>query len=232
MQIAGMQTLSLLDYPDRTAATIFTPSCNFACPFCHNGGLVAGNELERIDEKAVFDFLDTRVGLLDAICISGGEPTLQPGLSDFCSHVRAQGFLIKLDTNGSNPRVLADLLDKGLLDYVAIDIKNTAAKYALTTGTGDVAVEKVQKSISLLAHSTIAYEMRTTVVREFHQFDDLLELAEQLAHAPVWYLQNFKDAQTVLGGCGRFHPWESDELKACLPHLQRLCPNVRLREAG
>lgn len=229
MLIAGLAKLSLLDYPDHLAATVFTPGCNFACPFCHNKDLVLKEALDYIDEQDVFDFLSMRTGLIDAVCISGGEPTLQRDLDVFCTHVHDRGFLVKLDTNGSNPRLLSDLIERGLVDYVAIDVKNTAANYALTAHADARTIERVRKSVSLLLQGRIAYELRTTVTRELHRENDLLELADKLSQADAWYIQNFKDAPGVLGGTGRFHPWNAEELAALLPQLQRLCPNVHLR---
>lgn len=184
MRIAGLQKLTLLDFPGKTAATVFTPGCNFRCPFCHNAALVTG-EAERdgaaadssalsIDE--LFAFLGKRQGLLDGVCITGGEPLLQPGIDEFCARVHELGFAVKLDTNGSFPGRLRALVEEGLVDYAAMDVKNAPERYAETVGVPAFDLAPVQESLDFLRSGAVPYEVRTTVVRELHTADDLLSL--------------------------------------------------------
>ena len=158
MKIAGMQKLSLVDYPEKMCCTLFTSGCNFRCPFCHNAGLVVRPAEEIIPNDEVFDYLKKRKGMLQAVTISGGEPTLQKGLKEFVQQVKDLGYLVKLDTNGTNPDLLIDLVESGLVDYVAMDVKNSLSKYPLTTGIPDLDVATISASIDLLKHSSVSYE--------------------------------------------------------------------------
>lgn len=251
MKIAGLQKLTLLDYPGKTAATVFTYGCNFRCPFCHNAELANGTKLAVlsqhsslfISEEEFFAFLDKRHGLLDGICITGGEPTLQPDLADFCARIKAKGFLIKLDTNGSNPEVLRALLQENLVDYVAMDIKNSPETYRNTIGlTGDrshFALKAIEESIDLLLESTIPFEFRTTVVAQLHSAVTLQSCAQWIAHhakknnypiqSVAWFLQQFVDSDTVLAGEGHFTSWSEKDLQSLLPTLQAVLPKTELR---
>lgn len=231
MRIAGLQKLTLLDYPGKTAATVFTPGCNFRCPFCHNADLVTGADARSSDVPLdeFFAFLDKRQGLLDGVCITGGEPLMQPGIEDFCTRVHERGFAVKLDTNGSFPGRLRALVDAGLVDCVAMDVKNAPERYAETVGVPGFDLAPVQASLDFLRTGAVPYELRTTVVRELHSADDLRALAAWIEGARSWHLQSFIDADSVLGGTGRFHAWDPDDLKALLPELQRLVPTAALR---
>lgn len=238
MRIAGLQKLTLLDYPGKTAATVFTPGCNFRCPFCHNADLVtggathettAGAGADAISLDEFFAFLSKRQGLLDGVCISGGEPLLQPGIEDFCARVRKLGYTVKLDTNGSFPDRLRALVKAGLVDCVAMDVKNAPERYAETVGVPAFDLAPVQASLDFLRAGALPYEVRTTVVRELHTADDLRALAAWVQGVQAWHLQSFIDAESVLGGTGRFHAWDPDDLRALLPELQRLVPTVALR---
>ncbi|WP_101723610.1 anaerobic ribonucleoside-triphosphate reductase activating protein [Eggerthella timonensis] len=240
MRIAGLQKLTLLDYPGKTAATVFTPGCNFRCPFCHNADLVTGGaahettagasaSADAISLDEFFAFLSKRQGLLDGVCISGGEPLLQPGIEDFCARVRELGYTVKLDTNGSFPDRLRALVKAGLVDCVAMDVKNAPERYAETVGVPAFDLAPVQASLDFLLTGTVPYEVRTTVVRELHTADDLHALAAWVQGVQAWHLQSFIDAESVLGGTGRFHAWDPDDLRALLPELQRLVPTVALR---
>lgn len=197
MKIGGFQKLSLLNYPGKTASTIFTSGCNFHCPYCHNGGLAEGKEPET-DPELVLDHLRKRKGMLDGVCISGGEPLLQTDLPQFLMQVRQLGYRIKLDTNGSRPELLEELIRKGLIDYVALDIKNTPEKYAVTAGCATVSAAIIEKSAEILRKGNIPYEFRTTVVEEFHTEADIEIIARKLAGGCIWYLQPFRDAPEVL----------------------------------
>ena len=231
MRIAGLQKLTLLDYPGKTAATVFTPGCNFRCPFCHNADLVTGADARSSDVPLdeFFAFLDKRQGLLDGVCITGGEPLMQPGIEDFCARVRERGFAVKLDTNGSFPGRLRAMVDAGLVDCVAMDVKNAPERYAETVGVPGFDLAPVQASLDFLRTDAVPYELRTTVVRELHSADDLRALAAWIEGARSWHLQSFIDADSVLGGTGRFNAWDPDDLKALLPDLQRLVPTAALR---
>lgn len=251
MRIAGMQKLTLLDYPGLTAATVFTPGCNLRCPFCHNGELVdvasrAGDRPAASPElsvDSVLAFLRTRRGLLDGVCISGGEPLLQPELADFCLSLRKLGFSVKLDTNGTFPDRLRELLNAKLLDYVALDVKSTPAHYAETAGCADLDTAPVLESLQLLMtqgseEQRVPYELRTTIVRELHAREDLVDIARWIVDEarsaaaptlPPWFIQNFKDSDTVLAGTGTLNPWKEDELRALVSDLRAILPTARLR---
>lgn len=191
--IDGLQKMTLIDYPGKVAAIIFTFGCNFRCGFCHNPSLVHP-ELRQIDdeysEENILNFLETRKGFLDALVITGGEPTLQPDLIDFIIKVRAMGFLIKLDTNGTDPKIVKELIDRKLVDFWAMDIKNAPSKYA-TTVCRPVSLENIQKSIELIKNSGVDYEFRTTILESLHSEEDILELAQWIKGAKKLALQKF-----------------------------------------
>ena len=214
MRICGLQKLSMVDYPGKLAATVFTGGCNLRCPFCHNALLVTQlGESPTITEEEVLSFLSGRKGLLDAMVLSGGEPLMHPDAIDFLEKVRKLGFAIKVDTNGCYPDALKAILDRGLADYVAMDIKNCPEKYAETVGIPDFSTENVEKSLSLLRSSGIPYELRTTVVRQFHTPEDLDAIGRWLGDAPAYYLQNFKDSGNLIqSGLSGFSPEELQQL--------------------
>ncbi len=194
VKVYGLQKLTLLDYPDKMACTIFTGGCNFRCPYCHNRSLVFLNEQDgEFDKDDLFDYLNQRRNILDGVCISGGEPLLQDGLSDFIREIKDYGLLVKLDTNGSNPDKLKELLDLGLVDYIAMDIKNTKDKYALSIGLNDFNIGDIEKSVELLKSSSIDYEFRMTVVKEYHKDLDVDALGNWLRGCKQFFLQNFED---------------------------------------
>ena len=203
MKIAGLQKMTLLDYPGKIACTVFLGGCNFRCPFCHNGELLDGTAPELMDEQEFLSFLSKRKGLLDAVCISGGEPTLQPGLAELLKKIKEMGYLTKLDTNGSRPEILKDLVAENLLDYVAMDIKNSPDRYAQTAGT-IVQLEKMEESIRFLTEEPVDYELRTTVVAQFHDTESVKRMGEWVSSLAGgkkikrWYAQPFVDRDTVL----------------------------------
>lgn len=209
MKIAGLQKLTLLDYPGYTACTVFTGGCNFKCPFCHNSQLIVGGT-EQYSTVDIINFLKSRRGKLDGICITGGEPLLQNGLEDFLHEIHDQGFLIKLDTNGSFFERLQNIIEQGLCDYVAMDIKNIPEKYQLSAG-GGVDIESVKKSVQLLINSNIAYEFRTTVVKELNTKDDFKYIAEWLAGANGYFLQKYKYSEQVPNAY--FTAYSDDEMR-------------------
>lgn len=202
MEIHGFQKLTLLDYPEHIAATVFTGGCNFRCPFCHNGDLVLRPQAAPlISEEEVQAVLRKRRGMLQGVCITGGEPTLQRDLREFILKVKELGFLIKLDTNGYRPEVLKSLLAEGLLDYVAMDVKAAPANYAAATGIPGIDVSPIQESVELLKACGIPYEFRTTVVKGIHSVDEFEEIGRLLAGSRAYYLQGFRESENLLGEC-------------------------------
>lgn len=228
MHIGGIQKLSLLDYPDRTSCTIFTVGCNYRCPFCHNASLIQGpHAVQEITLPEIMDFLKKRAGLLDGVCISGGEPLLQEGLENFLREIKALGFSVKVDTNGSNPQKLKQLIDGKLVDYVAMDVKNAPDRYGETIGIQGYDLTPVKDSVSLLLSGTVPYEFRTTVVREFHTDKDILSIARWMEGARSYYLQSFVDSGNVLKS--GLHGYPKEEMQ-CFQNLVRpLIPSVELR---
>ena len=203
MHIAGLQKMTLLDYPGKVACTVFLPGCNYRCPFCHNGGLLESAP-DALTEEALLTFLEKRKGLLDGVCITGGEPTLQPDLPRLLGRIKALGYCVKLDTNGSNPTMLAQLLEAGLVDYVAMDVKNSPARYGETVGIAGFPLEKTEQSLRLLLAGHTDYELRTTCVEEFHEeaaaaaMGAWVESLVPGVKPAKWYLQCFVDRDSVL----------------------------------
>lgn len=197
MQILGLNKTTLLDYPEHVAATVFTGGCNFRCPFCHNMDLVLGEVEPALSTEDFFAFLEKRKGILDGVCITGGEPTLQKDLPDFIRGIRDKGYLVKLDTNGYRPKVLEELLRENLLDYVAMDIKSSVENYPRVTGMADLDVTGIQESVSLLKSAGIPYEFRTTVVKGLHRIDEFDEIGRWLQGAEAYFLQVFRENEKV-----------------------------------
>lgn len=231
MEIKGLQKLTLLDFPGLTAATVFTGGCNFRCPFCHNSDLVV-REFEQgsdtIEEDVFFDFLRSRQGLLDGVCVSGGEPTMHHELPEFIRKIRDCGFKVKLDTNGSNPRMLAELIEEGLLDRVAMDVKNDEANYAETAGLPPMLVHnilsRVCESISIIMDSEIEYEFRTTAVKGLHTKENFDGIGHIIEGADLYYIQNFVDSGRVIEE--GFSGFSKEELEgfaeAAAPHVKKV----------
>ena len=209
MAIVGIDKLSLLDYEDKVSVVLFSKACNFRCPFCHNGGSVLNAE-EELDFNDILAFLKSRVGLIDAVVFSGGEPTLEPDLEVKIKAVRELGYLIKLDTNGTNPDLVSHLLDEGLIDYVAMDIKNSPSLYAKTSGVTNINLDNIRKSISIIMKKAPDYEFRTTVVKEFHEHMDYDAFFELIKGAKRLYLQKFVDRE----GCIKKGLHDVDEMEA------------------
>ena len=209
MNIQGFQKLTMLDFPGKTACTVFTGGCNLRCPFCHNVALVLDPDGAGIDEAEIFAYLDKRRGILDGVAVTGGEPLLQPDIASFLRRAKDMGFLTKLDTNGFFPEALERLLAAGLLDYVAMDVKNSPEKYALTCGLPRVDVAKPERSMALLRESGVDYELRTTVVGGFHTLDDIAAIGRWIEGAPRYYLQAFKDSGILKEGSSYALPEET-----------------------
>lgn len=199
MEIHGLNKTTLLDYPGHVAATVFTGGCNFRCPFCHNGDLVLRPESQpALPEEEVLAFLKKRKGVLEGVCITGGEPALQPDLPDFIGRVREMGFLVKLDTNGYMPEVLEGLLERGLLDYAAMDVKASPENYGRAAGCPGLDFGRIRRSISALKSCGIPYEFRTTVVRGLHTVSEFDSIGRLLEGARAYYLQAFRDSGNVM----------------------------------
>lgn len=228
MQIHGFAKMTLLDYPEHVAATVFTGACNFRCPFCHNGDLVLRpQEVPRIAEEDVLRVLEKRKKLLEGVCITGGEPTLQPDLADFIKKIKQLGFLVKLDTNGYRPEILERLLADELLDYVAMDIKNSKEKYAMTAGVSDFEIGKIETCVELLKKGTIPYEFRTTAVKELHTKEDFMAIGEWLEGARAYFIQPYRESEQVISP--GFHPHSLTELEEIKAQLIPFVKQVGLR---
>lgn len=197
MKIHGLAKMTLLDFPGRVACTVFLPGCDFRCPFCHNFDLATGKSEEVADEEDFFSFLSSRRGLLDGVAITGGEPLLHRDLPAFLGKIRGLGFMTKIDTNGYHPDALSEIISSGLCDYVAMDVKNSPAKYAGTCGTDAVDIEKIEKSIGILKSSSVDSEFRTTVIAELHDADDIEKIGEMIRGAKKYFLQAFVDRDSV-----------------------------------
>lgn len=198
MKICGLQKTTLLDFPGHVAATIFTGGCNFRCPFCHNSELLSNDAPEAYSVEEVLSFLTKRRGILEGIAITGGEPTLQPDLSDFIRDVRKLGYRIKLDTNGYRPQVLEKLCSEGLLDYVAMDIKTCKERYPAVAGIPSICMDHIDESVRFLMKSPVPCEFRTTVVKELHTAEDFEKIASWISGASRYFLQNYVDSGNVL----------------------------------
>ena len=230
MLISGLQKLTLLDYPGHVACTVFTAGCNFRCPFCHNAPLVLPERIEGDPdgEQTVLQFLRKRQGILDGVAITGGEPLLQRDLPDFLRKIRALGYQIKLDTNGSFPDRLIALVEESLVDRVAMDVKNSPALYAKTAGLRDLDLAAVERSKDFLLEGHVDYEFRTTVVKGLHTAESLKEAAAWIRGAKEYYLQQFKDSGDIIAieGLGAF---SGAEMRALAEQIRPIVPAVKLR---
>lgn len=200
MKFYGLQKMTLLDYPGKVACTLFTGGCNFRCPFCHNARLVTEIDLSNVyDEAEILDFLKKRTGLLDGVCVTGGEPLLGNETADFLEKVKKLGFFVKLDTNGSFPDKLRRITELGLADYVAMDVKNSKEKYSDTVGIKNFDIGPIEESVAFLKEGKTDFEFRTTVVRQFHTVEDIGKIGEWIGGAKRYFLQNFNDSGNLIG---------------------------------
>ena len=237
MLIKGLQKLTLLDYPGKIACTVFLGGCNFRCPFCHNGSLVLPERMgETISKEDFLAFLDSRRGRLQGVCVSGGEPTLQPDLPELLYEIKSRGFSVKLDTNGTNPEMLSALVSDGLVDYVAMDIKNSPAKYAETAGvknaecrvqSAEFLLHNVKESASLLMQGRVDFEFRTTLMKEFHTRDDMRAIGEWLRGDEKLFLQTYREeGDLIVGG---FTSFTREETESLLGVLREYIPTAEIR---
>lgn len=229
MNLCGLQKVAMVDFPGKIAATVFTGGCNLRCPFCHNALLVTRlPETPSIPTDDVLAFLHSRRGLLDGVVLSGGEPLLQPDAADFLQAVRDMGFAVKLDTNGCFPQALARILELRLVDYIAMDIKNTPEHYGRTVGVPNLDLTPIRESIELIRNSGVDYEFRTTLVRELHTPADILSIGSWLRGAPHYALQQFVDSGELI--CqGVFHAFSAEEMHAMADSLRPYFGEVMLR---
>ena len=232
MKISGLQKMTLLDYPGKIACTVFLGGCNFRCPYCHNSEILGGNAETLMSSQDFLTFLSGRRGLLDAVCVSGGEPTLQPDLAELLAQIKAMGYLVKLDTNGSRPEVLKKLVSQNLVDYVAMDIKNSPNRYSETIGV-PWKQESIEESIRFLTEEHVDYEFRTTVVAQLHDFQSMEEMGHWINHLADgkkikrWFVQPFTDRETVMYS-GLYAPDEDQLSKyVCLLRQFSLLSNRR-----
>ena len=233
MKISGLQKLTLLDFPGRVACTVFLGGCNFRCPFCHNSELLGADAEEFMKAEELLAFLKSRVGILDGVCITGGEPTLQKDLPDLLRAIKEMGYLIKLDTNGYRPEVLKALVEEGLVDYVAMDIKNSPERYAITCGLESIDLVPIEESMKFLMKGTVDYEFRTTVVKPLHDEEAIGSLGDWLLNlvpgrrAKALYLQPFVDRDTV--AVAGLLPPTAEEMHEYKGFLEGCAQTVELR---
>ncbi len=227
MLIHGLQKMTLLDFPGHVACTVFLGGCDFRCPYCHNFELVDGSASPIMDEEEFFAFMAKRHGLLDGVAITGGEPLLRPEIINFIQKIQDIGFLVKLDTNGYHPDLLKEITDRGLVSYIAMDIKNSPSKYGLTTGIKNLDITPIKKSIETLMNSDIDYEFRTTVVKEYHTEADFEEIGGMIKGAKAYFLQQYTERDTVFDRS--LTPPTDTEMQKYLSIAQKYVPCAQVR---
>jgi pyruvate formate lyase activating enzyme len=229
MKIGGLQRLSMVDFPGKLATVVFNIGCNFRCPYCHNPELVDGS-IDLLPEESVWDFLLTRTKQIEGIVISGGEPTLHRDLPTFIKKFKALGFATKLDTNGTNPEMLSELIDAQLLDFVAMDIKQIWSRYAFSAGLDFVPIEKIQQSVTLLLNGSIDYEFRTTVIKDFHNPTDIIDISKQIRGAKRYAVQEFIPKKTLAKDFAQKLPFEKQSLEALIPEISKNVQCFEIRQ--
>lgn len=228
MKIYGLNKTTLLDYPGRVAATIFLGGCNFRCPFCQNSSLVLSPDRQpEIPEEEVLSFLKKRKGILEGVCVTGGEPTLSPELPEFLKKIQELGYPVKLDTNGSRPQVLKDLASRNLIQMTAVDIKACPNNYPSLCGLVHPDLDSIKETVDFLINGSLDYEFRTTVVRELHTEQDFIQIGQWIAGAKAYYLQAYRDSEEVLQP--GFSSYSPKELMYFRDILKRTIPLVELR---
>lgn len=227
MKIHGLQKMTLLDFPGKVACTVFFGGCDLRCPFCHNSDLLDMNAPALMEEEELLSFLKSRQGLLEGVCFTGGEPLMRPELPDLCRKIKALGYPIKLDTNGFRPGPLRALIEEGLIDYVAMDIKNAPERYEATTGRMDLDLAPLYESIALLKEGRVDYEFRTTVVAEFHDDASFPAIGEMIRGAGRYFLQKFTDRESVLSA--GLHAPKEEELRCWAEIMREYVEKVELR---
>ena len=227
MTVNGFQKMTLLDFPGKVACTIFLGGCNMRCPFCHNAGLVLGDGNDTFSGEEIISYLEKRKGILDGVCITGGEPTLRRDLPEFIREIKNLGYAVKLDTNGTNPALLKSLILDGLVDYVAMDIKNCFEKYPQTVGVENFDITPIKESIDFLLSGAVDFEFRTTVVKQLHTVEDIERIAKEISPAKKYFIQNFVDSGNLIGQGLCAH--DEQTLKEMLATAQKQIPGAALR---
>lgn len=229
MRIVGLMKTTLLDYPGKVASTLFTGGCNFRCPYCHNGDLVLSHTtMDAYSEEEIFSHLNKRKNTLNGVCITGGEPTLQTELPSFIRKVKSLNLLVKLDTNGTNPSMLTSLLDEGLLDYVAMDIKHSKSKYNDVACMNPLDLQSIEESVEILKNCNIDYEFRTTVTKELHKMEDFEEIGKWIEGSKAYYLQPYKESEQVISKI--FTTYSASEFDEILSILNKYnIGNIKVR---
>ncbi|TCL00057.1 pyruvate formate lyase activating enzyme [Natranaerovirga hydrolytica] len=228
MKIQGLVKTTLVDFPGHLACSIFLGGCNFLCPFCHNKSLVLSDCMtENLDENYIFDFLEKRMGILEGVCITGGEPTVHKDLYNFINKIKQLGYQVKLDTNGTHPNLMTSLISDNLIDYVAMDIKNSPQKYVQTVGLNQYDLENIYQSVNVLLKNNVPYEFRTTIVKEFHTKDDIVSIGEWVQGCNDYYLQSFHPSENqIVDG---FSSYSKETLESYKDILKKYVYNVHLR---
>ena len=228
MKICGFQKLTLLDYPGKTAATVFTGGCNFRCPFCHNGDLVLSHSaMDEITQDEIFSVLERRKGFLDGVCVTGGEPLMWQDTEDFLKKIKDMGYLVKLDTNGSYPERLERIIKSGSIDYIAMDIKNSLSSYPKTVGLESFDIESVKKSVEVINSSALDHEYRTTLVKNLHTEKDMEEIGKWLEGEKKYFLQAFVMSDNVIDKS--MSGFEKEELEKMLKIVKKYIPTAEIR---
>ena len=228
MQIFGMEKLSLVDYDGKIATTLFTGNCNFKCGFCHNSPLVVDyKSLPQFTEDEIFGYLKKRKGVIEGVCVSGGEPTLHADLPDFLAKIKQLGYPVKLDTNGTNPDMIKSLFADGLVDYFAMDIKNNKEDYAPIIGFERFDTSKIERSVEFFLSGGAPYEFRTTVIKEFHKKQNITLIGEWIKGADKYFMQKFKDSDSCIES--GLSPVDDDTIKEFLLIIKKFVPNTKLR---
>ena len=234
MIICGLQKTTLLDFPEKTACTVFTGGCNFSCPFCHNASLVVDNIFEEVIlEDEFFNFLKKRKGILDGVCVTGGEPLIQKDIDNFMQKIKNEGYLVKLDTNGSFPQKLKSLVKNGLVDYVAMDIKNSPKNYGIAAGIPYIDIEKINESIEFLMENNIDFEFRTTAVKGIHTLNDFYEIGKWIKGEEKYFVQNFIDSGDTISSRNNekctFSGFSQEEMNDFVKIVRHYVPNAEIR---
>ena len=228
MKIYGLEKLSLVDYDGKVSATIFTAGCNFRCGFCHNSSLVIDyDNISPLSDEEVFDYLLKRFGILEGVCITGGEPTLQQDLPFFCEKLKKIGYSVKVDTNGTNPDMVKSLVENGLADYFAMDIKNNKEDYANIIGFNKFDTVKIEKTVDFFLSNKVDYEFRTTLINEFHKEENIEKIAKWIKGANKYFLQKFKDSENCIQS--HLSPVDNLTVLKFLDILKKYIPNTYLR---
>lgn len=227
MHIQGLNKLSLIDYPEHLACVLFAHGCNLRCPFCHNAPLVTFNPASPMDMSVISDFLEKRKGILEGICLTGGEPLMQKDCLDFLRYLRKFGFKIKLDTNGFFPKELKIAIDEKLVDYIAMDIKACKENYPLAVGNENIDISPIYESIDIIKNSSIDYEFRTTAVKGLHKIDEFSEIANWIKGAKKYFIQQFSNSGDLISN--KYSPFSQEEMNLILKSVKDIIPESYLR---